>query len=162
MADGSGGTRVTGKSSVVSGSYEPGFVGEDDGLDAVVEVELGEQAAGGGLKFIDNAPKARHQFDFSPGDIVIVSRDLFARNGRRVGSLRLACIATDATTQQCNGTEALTGGTLELAGASVPKPRTAVAVIGGTGAYSGARGTSVSTDRKTNADVADQIITILP
>lgn len=117
---------------------------------------------GGGLKVVDNPPKARHQYDFSAGDIVIVARDITTARGSRVGSLRLVCIATSATTQQCSGTETLPAGTLELAGTSAPRPTTSVAVIGGTGAYAGAHGTSVSSDRKNNADIADQTITLLP
>ena len=117
---------------------------------------------GGGLKIVDNPPRARHQYDFSAGDIVIVTREITTARGGRGGSMHLVCIATGATTQQCNGTETLAGGTLELAGTSGPHPATAVAVIGGTGAYAGARGTSVSTDRKNNTDLADQTITLLP
>ncbi len=117
---------------------------------------------GGGLKIIDNPPKARHQFDISAGDIIIVTRDITTAHGGGVGSLRLVCIATGATTQQCTGSEVLAGGTLELAGVSAPSPSTVVAVVGGTGRYTGAHGSSVSTDRKTNHDIADQTITLLP
>lgn len=117
---------------------------------------------GGGLRVVDNPPRARHQYDFSGGDIVIVTRSLFTASGLRVGSLRLACVATDSTTQQCSGTETLTAGSLELAGTSTPEPSTTVAVIGGTGAYAGARGTSVSRDRTNNANLADQTIALLP
>ena len=80
----------------------------------------------------------------------------------RAGSLKLVCIATSPTTQQCNGTEALAGGTLEVAGTSSPAPTTSVAVIGGTGDYAGARGTSASQDRKNSNDIADQTINLLP
>lgn len=117
---------------------------------------------GGDLKIIDNPPKAKHQFDFSAGDIIIVSRDIFISAGRHAGSLRLTCIATTATTQQCSGSEMLAGGMLELAGVSAPSPSTVVAVVGGTGRYTGARGSSISTDRKANHDIADQTITLLP
>lgn len=117
---------------------------------------------GGALAFIDNPPKARHQYDFSAGDIIIATRDIVAARGGRAGSLRLVCIATGATTQQCSGTETLPSGTLELAGTSAPRPTTTVAVIGGTGAYVGAHGTSISSDRKTSADIAGQTITLLP
>lgn len=113
---------------------------------------------GGGLAVVDNPPKAKRQFDFSPGDIIIVTRDIFEENGGRAGSLRLVCIATTATTQQCSGTETLPGGTLELAGISSPAPSTSTAVIGGTGGYTDALGTSISTDRKSNSDIADQTI----
>jgi hypothetical protein len=116
---------------------------------------------GGGLKVVDNPPKAQHQYDFSAGDIVIVTRDLFDPKGSRAGTLRLVCVATSATTQQCSGAETLADGTLELAGVSSHTPSTVAAVIGGTGAYSGASGTSVSTDRRANANIADQTITLL-
>ncbi len=117
---------------------------------------------GGGLQIVDNAPKAKHPYDFSAGDMVIVTRSLYHPNGSRAGSLRLVCIATNATTQQCNGTETLASGTLEVAGISSPAPNTTVAIVGGTGAYNGARGTSVSRDRATNNNIADQNITLLP
>lgn len=52
-------------------------------------------------------------------------------------------------------------GALELAGTSAPRPTTAVAVLGGTGAYDGARGASSSMDRKADHDVADQTIALL-
>ena len=117
---------------------------------------------GGGITFVDNAPKAKHPYDFSAGDIVVVNRNLYTRTGGRSGSLRLVCVATDPTTQQCNGTETLPGGTLEVAGISSPAPSTQVAVIGGTGTYAGARGTSVSQDRKVNNNIADQIIALRP
>jgi hypothetical protein len=114
---------------------------------------------GGGLKVVDNPPKAKHQYDFSAGDIVIVTRDLYTQQGARAGELKLVCIATGQTTQQCNGTETLASGTLEVAGISTSAPSTTVAITGGTGAYRGARGTSISTDRHGNSDTADQTIT---
>jgi hypothetical protein len=115
---------------------------------------------GGGVKVVDNPPKAKHQYDFSAGDIVVVTRVIYGRNGPRIGSLRLVCMATSATTQECTGSETLLGGSLEVAGLSTPARATTAAVIGGTGAYSGASGTSVSRDRKTNSEVADQTITL--
>ena len=117
---------------------------------------------GGGLRFVDNAPKAKHQYDFSAGDIVIVTRNLSEVTGKKVGSLRLICVAVSPAVQQCSGTEALAAGTLEVAGISAHAPATTVAITGGTGAYAGARGTSVSKDRTGNADIADQTITLLP
>lgn len=125
---------------------------------ATTTLHLVEKA--GGLRIVDNPPKAKHPYDFSPGDIVIVTRDLFDPKGSRAGSLRLVCVATSAMTQQCSGTETLQDGMLELAGVSSPAPSTVVAVIGGTGAYDGAGGTSVSTDRTANSNVADQTITL--
>jgi hypothetical protein len=115
---------------------------------------------GGGLRVVDNQPKAQHPYQFSAGDIVIVRRDLYSRSGRPAGHLRIACIATTATTQQCSGTATLAHGTLEFAGISQPGPRTPIAVIGGTGQYANAHGTSTSTDRPGNPDIADQTITL--
>ena len=115
---------------------------------------------GGDLKFVDNPPRAKHQYDFSAGDVVIVTRDLYTQRGARAGSLKLVCIATSQTTQQCNGTETLAGGTLEVAGLSTPATSTTVAITGGTGSYRGARGTSISADRHGNSDTADQTITV--
>jgi hypothetical protein len=117
---------------------------------------------GGNLNVVDNPPKAKHRYDFSPGDIVVVDRVILDQSGTQAGSLHLVCVATTATSQQCSGTEKLADGTIEVAGVSAPDPATTVAVIGGTGAYSGAHGTSTSRDRATNHDVADQTITLLP
>jgi allene oxide cyclase len=117
---------------------------------------------GGSLRFVDNAPKAKHPYDFSPGDIVIVSREVTDTAGKPAGSLRLVCIATTAAEQQCSGTEALATGTLEVAGISAHAPATTVAITGGTGTYAGARGTSVSRDRPGNSDVSDQTISLAP
>jgi hypothetical protein len=116
---------------------------------------------GGGLKIVDNPPRARHPYEFSPGDMVIVSRTLETPAGVAAGSLQLVCVATSAATQHCAGTESLRGGTLEVVGVSSPASRTTVAVVGGTGVYAGARGTSVSVDRASSRDVADQIVTLL-
>jgi hypothetical protein len=143
---------VTGAAAFTSGSPAQALSGQSRTLRLVEK--------GGGLKFVDNLPRAKHQYDFSAGDIVIVSRTLYTQQGARAGSLRVVCVATDPTTQQCNGTETLARGTLEVAGISTPAPRTTVAVIGGTGAYTGARGTSISTDRHGNSDTADQAITL--
>ena len=115
---------------------------------------------GGGLEVVDNPPKARHRFDFSPGDIVVVTRSVVEPDGRHAGSLRLVCVTTTATTQQCTGSETLAGGTLELAGVSSPSATTTAAVIGGTGRYHSVRGTSRSRDRKANPAIADQIISL--
>ncbi|MGN6474015.1 MAG: hypothetical protein ACTHK4_10275 [Mycobacteriales bacterium] len=116
---------------------------------------------GGGLKVVDNPPKAKHPYDFSPGDIVVVSRVLHHPGGAVAGHLRLTCIATTATTQQCEGAADLSGDLLEFAGVSSPSPSTHIAVIGGTGMFAGARGSAVSTDRSGNMNVADLRITLL-
>ena len=147
-------TLAVGGAAFTSGSSAEGLAGQSRILHLVEK--------GGDLRFVDNPPRAKHSYDFSAGDIVIVSRDLYTRKGAGAGSLRIVCVVKDQTTQQCNGTETLSGGTLEVAGVSSPAPSTTVAVIGGTGAYNGARGTSKSRDRKTNSNIADQTITLQP
>lgn len=115
--------------------------------------------SGGGLEIVDNPPSASHAYDFSAGDIVIVTRRV-SRAGRRAGTLRLTCTATTPRTQHCDGTIALAGGTLEVAGESSAAPTTVVAVVGGTGVYHGAHGTSVAKDRAGRSDTADMTITL--
>jgi len=113
---------------------------------------------GGGVRFVDLPPRASHPFDFSPGDLAIVTRNLDDRHGAVVGRLRIACVTITPTAQQCTGTVTLRGGTMEVAGLSGPMPTTTIAVVGGTGAYDGARGTSVARDRAGGGDVADMTI----
>jgi hypothetical protein len=86
---------------------------------------------GGGVTFVDNPPKARHRYQFSAGDITIVSRGLYQQN-KRVGAIRLACLFTSASTDHCTGTATLPGGTIEFAEISNPQPTTNVATTGGT------------------------------
>ncbi|MDE3131836.1 MAG: hypothetical protein KGL16_11850 [Acidobacteriota bacterium] len=116
---------------------------------------------GGGIKFVDNPPKAQHQGQFSAGDIAIVTRPLY-RHGSRAGTLELACLFTSSASDHCTGTATIGGSTIELAGVSNPRATTDIAVTGGTGSYAGARGSAVSKDRPGSADVADLKIVLLP
>ncbi len=131
-----------------------------DGRTATAQtIQLAER--GGGITFIDNPPKARHPYQFSAGDIAIVTRPLYQR-GERAGTLRLACLFTTSSADHCTGTATIPGGTIELAGVSNPQPTTHIAVTGGTGNYAAARGSAISRDRPGSADVADLTITLLP
>jgi hypothetical protein len=122
-------------------------------------IQLAER--GGGVTFIDNPPKARHPYQFSSGDIAIVTRPLY-QHGKLTGTLRLACLFTTSSADHCTGTATIPGGTIELAGVSNPQPTTDIAVTGGTGNYAGARGSAISKDRPGSGDVADLTITLLP
>lgn len=113
---------------------------------------------GGATKFVDLPPRARHQFDFSPGDMAIITRRLDDLSGARAGSLEIACVTVTPTKQQCAGTIELHGGTLAVSGLSHPAPTTLVAVVGGTGTYTGARGVGLAKDRAGAGDVADLTI----
>jgi hypothetical protein len=116
---------------------------------------------GGALHVVDAPPKGAAEFNFSPGDVVIVTRDLYARSGAKQGSLRIVCTAISATVQQCLGSASLENGTIDFAGVSQAAPRTSVAVIGGTAAYAGVRGSTLAVDRPGPADVADLTITFV-
>ena len=116
---------------------------------------------GGGIKVVDNPPAAKHPYEFSAGDIVVVRHNLTMPGGAAAGHLRLICIATTPSTQQCEGTANLAGGAIEFAGVSTASQTTHIAVIGGTGDYAGARGAAVSTDRDGPRDIADLRITLL-
>jgi hypothetical protein len=116
---------------------------------------------GGTLHVVDAPPKGADTFDFSPGDMVIITRYLSAPSGAKRGSLRIVCTAITAKVQQCLGSASLQAGTIDFAGVSQASPRTSVAVIGGTGAYSGVRGSTLAVDRSGRADVADLTITFV-
>ena len=111
---------------------------------------------GGAVKFVDLPPRARHQFDFSAGDLAIVTRTLYTASGARAGSLELSCVTVTAEPkQQCTGTIELGAGTIEVAGLSRPSPTTSFAVTGGTGSHADATGTGFSKDRPGNGNIAD-------
>lgn len=80
---------------------------------------------------------------FSVGDSFIFSEQL-TQNGKKTGYDHIVCThAADwpSSAESCTGTVALANGTLQLAGLSKQGPFS-VAVVGGTGAYAGARGTA--------------------
>ncbi len=119
---------------------------------------------GGKFKFIDHKPRARSEEDASAGDQFLLSSPTF-KGGKRVGRLNAACTFTLGGKNGrgiCDGAYSLGDGAIfisvTLRGESVSG-----AVVGGTGAYVGARGTFKSVDRKnTKGDVSDDTITLLP
>jgi hypothetical protein len=84
--------------------------------------------------------------------MVVFSKRLTTAGGRRAGSLHAVCTVTqphrsiETATFQCDGTYVLRGGQLAIAAAArIGSARTlTLAVTGGTGVYSGARGVVVS------------------
>lgn len=148
---------ATGAAALATGLASAGTVRDQASASPPRVLRLVE--SGGALRYVDNPPAAKHPYDFSPGDIVVVTRRLSDTRGR-AGSLRLACIATTASTQQCTGTMTLRDGALMVLATSSPSPVTTAAVVGGTGAYAGARGSSVSRDRAANHNVADLTVTL--
>jgi hypothetical protein len=93
----------------------------------------------------------------SAGDENVVSSDLLDRRGKRVGRADIVCTITGAGTRLggiCNGVLTLRGGQLVgtfAFGASGAASRQAI--VGGTGAYAGARGEALVADGPHGTDV---------
>jgi len=98
------------------------------------------------FKVIDNPPKMRNPENprFSPGDGFVFTSRLFNEANKRIGTNHVHCTVTRGGTfararGQCNSTLALRDGTLAISGL-LRGENPAIAVVGGTGAYEGARG----------------------
>jgi hypothetical protein len=92
----------------------------------------------GSTHVIDNAPKGRKA---GRGDIILFVNPVFDRQGTQVGTDRGVCTMYSAGESQCDATLALPKGQIVTHGLQGAKTGFDVAVIGGTGAYAGARGT---------------------
>jgi hypothetical protein len=126
-----------------------------------------EASKGSTFGFVDNLPKTtRKDPHASVGDILAFSSPLVDRSRTRsLGSSSAQCVATrpgrvgDAT-YVCYGTFALRDGTLAVAALQHGEPKTQqLAILGGTGAYDGARGTILARTRKAGTE---DTITLLP
>jgi hypothetical protein len=124
------------------------------------------EGSGGTIKLIDNAPKARNPRNprLSVGDAYVFSSPLFNEADQRIGKLHVYCVVTRGgkfarATSQCNGTYALRDGTL-AANAVVRGGEATIAVVGGTGAYEGARGSI--TDRDLPRGRTEATVHLLP
>jgi hypothetical protein len=124
------------------------------------------EGSGGTFKFIDNAPKARNPRNprLSVGDAYVFSSPLFNEANNRIGALHVYCVATRGgrfarATSQCSGTYALRDGAL-AANAVVRGGEATIAVVGGTGAYEGARGSI--TDRDLPRGRTEATVHLLP
>ena len=101
-------------------------------------------------------PQAFHTIEAPPkrpsaGDTAItVYRVLDATGAKRLGRAQFVCVATDAGDrhQQCTGTITLPDGQLATQGDA-----SHVAIVGGSGAYAGARGTATGQDHPDRIDV---------
>jgi hypothetical protein len=104
------------------------------------------EGSAGTFKLIDNPPKARNPRNprFSPGDGFVFTSPLFNEDNKRIGTIHVFCAVTRGGTfararGQCHGTYALRDGTLAVS-AVLRGDNPRIAVVGGTGAYEGARG----------------------
>jgi hypothetical protein len=107
----------------------------------------------GFFRVIDNPPKNRDRGDrtkLTVGDVIILGGPFFnAANTARVGRSGAVCTVVTPGgfgrfTASCNGSFVLADGAIELQGLIRFTPNLRLAVVGGTGAYNGARGTFTS------------------
>lgn len=102
--------------------------------------------------FVDNPPLRRE----SRGDMAVITGRLRGTDGASRGRLQAYFVATKsgnferAFRGQVSGTLVLANGDIVLEGVTDDRrDEEPLAIVGGTGAYSGARGTAVVTDTRT-------------
>jgi hypothetical protein len=99
----------------------------------------------------DLPPKRSGDAPPSPGDASIVTYRVFDSTGaKRLGRAQFVCVAVDrrGEHEQCSGTIALPDGQIATQGDAAN-----MAVVGGSGAYAGARGTATGQDHPDSVDV---------
>ena len=109
--------------------------GRDDGGGQVIHLTTKQVHQG----FVDNGDPG-----FSADDQFVFSNDLY-RNGKKVGEDGGTCTVTriaagGAATLHCLGTNSLPGGQISVQGLAAPGESFELAITGGTGRYSKARG----------------------
>lgn len=90
---------------------------------------------------VDNPPASTADQPFSAGDILVFTNKLLPR-GKRVGSHRGVCAATDSRRLVCTAVSELPGGDVSIVGlfdTGSTKPQQ-LAIVGGTRRYRSARG----------------------
>jgi len=130
-----------------------------------ITMHLVEKDAGG--NFVDNKPYAKAGSQAaSIGDMFVFSSTLLTRSNKRAGALYGSCIAATAgknPTFECTGTFTLAGGQLELQTITRETDKTThIGIVGGTGAYEGARGSITSVSRGENSPYTDDTVHLLP
>jgi len=125
---------------------------------------------GGSFNFVDNPPTGSERTKLiSAGDFFAGTAGLYDESGKRAGSLHIVCVATVSGKEvhakfQCTGTVKLADGTLSLSALNerrADQDVDSISVVGGTGAYEGARGSMASTPRP-SGNVTDDVIHLLP
>jgi hypothetical protein len=117
--------------------------------DSVTTLRLVEREQS--FHFVDVPPSAGPNTPPSAGDSFVFTSTLWTRGGKRAGTLRASCVSTSGGengTLTCYGTFGLKGGQLAAMATLRGESRTThIAIVGGTGAYAGARGEAVSVER---------------
>jgi hypothetical protein len=110
------------------------------------------------FNFVPVAPGPRKGHAAKPGDTGTFTNYLTTMGGARVGHTYASCVATTGGSNpalQCQGTFVLPGGT--ITGSSLilsqDNTRQRIAILGGTGAYEGARGSILSVTKTATTSV---------
>ena len=115
--------------------------------------------------FVDNPPAGGERQPPSMGDQFVFTSELLTRSGKHAGMLHATCIVTEGgrnTVSTCYGTFGLRGGQLVAMTTLVgDKKVDHIAIVGGTGAYAGARGEVISVDRGANTPFSDDTIRLI-
>jgi hypothetical protein len=101
----------------------------------------------GAFKFIDTPPRRRE----NAGDQFLLTQRLRDTSNRRTGRVHASFAFTPGrpAAAQGSGTFILGNGRISVAGVVDERGRTdTLAIVGGSGAYTGARGTLVTTERR--------------
>jgi hypothetical protein len=133
-------------------------------------ITLYEIDKGSTFGFVDNEPKTTFGKHGEPkllsaGDTISFSNPVQNAAHRPVGRLSATCTVTRAGSlrtnlEVCTGAFKLRGGDLLLAASVKGEPkRVLIAVVGGTGTYTGARGSMISTNTKAGAT---DVIRLMP
>jgi len=120
------------------------------------------------FKLVDNPPRSRgRRAPPGAGDQLVLSATVLNPTGARVGRLHATCAVTVGGRRGravCQGIYDLADGQMHLLVAYTGSADVSGSVVGGTGAYAGARGTFVSKDRpgESGGDPSDDTVTLLP
>jgi len=107
-------------------------------------LELVQRSSETRSAFVDNPPRRRE----SRGDMFTLSGPVRDAAGRRVGRAEGAFVLTTAKRAQGSATLLLDSGRLVIEGAVGPGRVSELAIVGGTGAYSSARGSVEVTETR--------------
>jgi hypothetical protein len=114
-----------------------------------------------GFNYIDNPP--RQGFNAAPliGDQFAFSADLLTRSGKHAGTFGATCIVARGGTHPtyvCYGIYSLKGGDITGIARGTDGNTTHIAIVGGTGAYERATGSSTEVSRGDNSPFTDTTI----
>jgi hypothetical protein len=128
-----------------------------------VTIQLVEK--GQSFHYVDNRPLQGPNEPPTQGDMFAITSNLFTKSGSRAGTLYAYCVFVAGgrnAVSECTGTLTLAGGQLIGVGRIFNATnRVEVALLGGTGAYEGSKGSFVSIS-KPNSNISQDTIHILP